>query len=431
MDNPNRTWSANLPENTVATVFGLPDVVSLRITGRTMGGGVKSIEATAPDGTVRSLSGETFRSRAKLKSTWIWQIAVAGTPAPTPLPTGIDSATPSPTPSPTSSLSPSPTDSATATPSPSPTPTATAPAITLTAPGTATINVPFVLSGVTSAAPQGATVQRQVLANGSWGNRGTALALAVDGTWQMNVTSDALSTFTYRAVLRDASGKILAVSNTAAVVVGNPRPSISITAHSSVTIGEPFVLSGKAAVWPGGSVAQRQVLDNGQWENRGATVPIAADGSWKMTATAPSSEQSMEFRALLVKDGRIVATSPVQFIEFVRVVSTPSASPTPTPTATEAAAITVTLPRKVKVGAAFVMKGTAKPVPKGSTVIRQVLIGSTWTNRGTAVPVNADGTWTMKATAPTRAQAMKFRYYVVSAGKKIVSSSVRAITFVK
>ena len=416
-DNPNRVWSANIPENTVATAFGLTDVVKLTIKSRTTGNGVKVIEALAPDGTVRTLSGETFRSRLKLKSTWIWNIALAGSTVPSPLPSGPGEILPTP----------SPTTTETGTVTPSPSPTATAPAVTLSASPTATINVPFVLSGVTSAAPSGSTVQRQSLVSGVWGNRGTAVAVAPDGTWTMNVTSDALATYTYRAVLRDAAGKTLATSDSVAVVVGNPKPSISITAHASVTIGEAFTLSGKAAVWPGGSVAQRQVLDNGQWENRGTPVPITSTGGWSMTATAPSTEQSMEFRALLMKDGRVVATSPVQFIEFVRVVNAPSATPTPT----AVPAITVVLPKTVKVGTSFVMKGTAKNVARGSTVIRQVLVGTSWVNRGSAVPVASNGSWVMKAVAPVKAQTMKFRYYVVSNGRKVVGSSVRAITFVR
>lgn len=430
-DNPNRTWTANLPENTVATAFGLPDVIGLRVLSRTAAGGVKSIEATAPDGSVRTLSGETFRSRTKLKSTWIWQIALAGSAVPSPLPTGTTSPTPSPT--------PSPTDTGTVTPTP--TPTATAPAVTLVANPAATINVPFVLSGVTSAAPAGSVVQRQVFASGAWSNRGTAVPVAADGTWKMPVTSDVLAAFTYRAVLRDGNGRTLATSNSVTVAVSNPKPSITITSQSSVTISEPFIFSGKAAVWPGGSVAQRQVLDDGQWENRGTAVPISPDGSWRMTATAPSSEQSMEFRALLVKDGRVVATSAIHFVEFVRVGSLPTVTPSPTttptpsatpsPTSTAVAAITVVLPKTVKVSSKFTMKGTAKRVPKGSTVIRQVMVGTTWTTRGVAVPVRADGSWVMAAVAPSRAQTMKFRYYVVANGRKIVGSSVRAITFVR
>ena len=77
------------------------------------------------------------------------------------------------------------------------------------------------------------------------------------------------------------------------------------------------------------------------------------------------------------------------------------------------------------------MKGSVTEAPKGATVIREVLVGATWTKRGAAASIKADGTWTMNAVAPERAQTMKFRYSVVSNGKKVVVSSTRAVTFRK
>lgn len=55
----------------LATAFGLPDVLTYRIDSRSKTGSVMSITAASTDGKVSTLTGELFRSRTKLPSTWI------------------------------------------------------------------------------------------------------------------------------------------------------------------------------------------------------------------------------------------------------------------------------------------------------------------------------------------------------------------------
>lgn len=64
------TWKVSVPQATLATAFGLPDVVNLSILMRNQTGTVGRIEATSSAGKKVSLRGETFRSRAKLPSAW-------------------------------------------------------------------------------------------------------------------------------------------------------------------------------------------------------------------------------------------------------------------------------------------------------------------------------------------------------------------------
>jgi len=54
----------------LASAFGLPDVVSVKILTLNETGSVKVIEAKSSAGKKVKLSGETFRSRSKLPSTW-------------------------------------------------------------------------------------------------------------------------------------------------------------------------------------------------------------------------------------------------------------------------------------------------------------------------------------------------------------------------
>jgi SpoIID/LytB domain protein len=63
-------WKREIPQSVLATAFGLPDVTSVKIVTLNETGTVKVIEAISSKGKKVKLSGETFRSRSKLPSTW-------------------------------------------------------------------------------------------------------------------------------------------------------------------------------------------------------------------------------------------------------------------------------------------------------------------------------------------------------------------------
>lgn len=64
-------WERVVMQKDLATAFGLPDVLTYRIDTRSKTGSVLSITAASTDGRVATLTGEIFRSRTKLPSTWI------------------------------------------------------------------------------------------------------------------------------------------------------------------------------------------------------------------------------------------------------------------------------------------------------------------------------------------------------------------------
>lgn len=63
-------WKREIPQSVLATAFGLPDVASVKVLTLNETGTVKVIEAKSSAGKRVKLSGETFRSRSKLPSTW-------------------------------------------------------------------------------------------------------------------------------------------------------------------------------------------------------------------------------------------------------------------------------------------------------------------------------------------------------------------------
>lgn len=64
-------WSRFVTQQGMAQAFALPNVVSFTINSRTATGSVASITALSLNGSSTTLTGEVFRSRVKLPSTWI------------------------------------------------------------------------------------------------------------------------------------------------------------------------------------------------------------------------------------------------------------------------------------------------------------------------------------------------------------------------
>lgn len=71
------TWTKSKTQSEMAKAFLLPDVASYVIETRTRGGGVKSITALSSTGKSSKLSGEVFRSRLNLPSTYIQRPVVS------------------------------------------------------------------------------------------------------------------------------------------------------------------------------------------------------------------------------------------------------------------------------------------------------------------------------------------------------------------
>jgi SpoIID/LytB domain protein len=69
--NPRRAWSYTKTQAEVASAFGLPDVASMDLSSRTVGGSVKSAVATSSSGQKATISGQTLRSRLGLPGAWI------------------------------------------------------------------------------------------------------------------------------------------------------------------------------------------------------------------------------------------------------------------------------------------------------------------------------------------------------------------------
>lgn len=64
-------WSRFVPQSVMAQAFLLPNVVSFTINSRTQTGSISSITAISSTGATTTLTGELFRARVKLPSTWI------------------------------------------------------------------------------------------------------------------------------------------------------------------------------------------------------------------------------------------------------------------------------------------------------------------------------------------------------------------------
>jgi SpoIID/LytB domain protein len=64
-------WSRFVPQSVMAQAFLLPNVLSFTIDSRTQTGSISSITGISSTGATATLTGELFRARVKLPSTWI------------------------------------------------------------------------------------------------------------------------------------------------------------------------------------------------------------------------------------------------------------------------------------------------------------------------------------------------------------------------
>lgn len=99
-DNPNRSWTVNVPQATVARAFGVGEVQRLEIAEQSASGGVKTMRAVLADGSSVTRTGSQIRSAFGLRSAHVTAIDGQGTAAPQP------PAQPAPVPAPTVAPSP-------------------------------------------------------------------------------------------------------------------------------------------------------------------------------------------------------------------------------------------------------------------------------------------------------------------------------------
>jgi SpoIID/LytB domain protein len=65
-------WTRAIPQNVIAQAFNLPDVIRLTYDAKTTTGSISQVTGYSLTGASRTLTGEVFRSRVKLPSTWIF-----------------------------------------------------------------------------------------------------------------------------------------------------------------------------------------------------------------------------------------------------------------------------------------------------------------------------------------------------------------------
>lgn len=95
-------WVRSIGQSSIASAFGLPDVLSLQVLNRNSSGTVGIIVGTSTTGKSVRLRGETFRSRVNLPSAWfnvLGPVISSAPSTPTPTRTATPTATPTPMPS--------------------------------------------------------------------------------------------------------------------------------------------------------------------------------------------------------------------------------------------------------------------------------------------------------------------------------------------
>jgi SpoIID/LytB domain protein len=64
-------WQRTVPIAKVTALFALPDIASVKVTGKDRSGAAVTVTATAADGTTASVAGNTLRSKLGLPAPWL------------------------------------------------------------------------------------------------------------------------------------------------------------------------------------------------------------------------------------------------------------------------------------------------------------------------------------------------------------------------
>ena len=167
--NPYRSWSVAVTQNSMSSIFGISDIMTVKVTRTLKSGAIRELTARSLDGRTASVSGSTFRSKLGLRSTYLTKITEQDVVGPITVPKG---------------------------------------GVTLVANpvGDVPDGTLVTLSGIIKKPRAGLIVQRQVQVNGgSWENRNTAVPDA-EGKFAFAVpVSGKGTTFGWRVVVMDGS----------------------------------------------------------------------------------------------------------------------------------------------------------------------------------------------------------------------------------
>ena len=167
--NPYRSWSASVTQDSMSSIFGISDIMTVKVTRTLKSGAVRELTARSLDGRTASVSGSTFRSKLGLRSTYLTKLTEQDVAGPVPVPKG---------------------------------------GVTLVAnpAGDVKDGTMVTLSGIIKKPRAGLIVQRQVQVNGgSWENRNTAVPDA-EGKFAFAVpVTGKGTTFGWRVVVMDGS----------------------------------------------------------------------------------------------------------------------------------------------------------------------------------------------------------------------------------
>ncbi len=220
---PDASWTVSVPQATMASAFGVPAVNLVMITDRLSSGAVKTLTATLPDGSTRSITGSHLQSVMHLKSRYFTSVdGLLGVPLPAVPLTPPPASAPSPTASPEVAPSVS-TPVVPASPAPSTSPSATsAPSSggdSVALPAKATLfvrqglhpaaGIALRFHGKVNLARAGLQAQQQVLKDGTWVTRASVVTDR-RGHYVFTVPKATPSgaTYQYRVVVANSAGPI-------------------------------------------------------------------------------------------------------------------------------------------------------------------------------------------------------------------------------
>jgi SpoIID/LytB domain protein len=406
--NPYQSWTVVVSQSRMSQIFGLSDVVAVRLTPFSDSTAIRTMTATSSNGATASIAGTAFRSALGslvLRSTYI---------------TGITGETGS---------SDQPTNEVNV-------------SLTRTPSGTIPAGSTATLSGTVSPASAGLSVQRQVRWDSrAWENR-ERISPAANGSFAFSLPNigPAGTTYFWRALVYRGStlvGVSPEIQGTIGSATGTPNPTpaptpapnvprndISVSLQRSpsgaLAAGSTAYLRGRVNPMSSSLVVQRQVRSGSAgWANRERVSP-GANGRFRFEmANIGPAGASYTWRVVVLDGTRIVATSGERSARITAGSNSSSSTPR--------SSVSVSLQRSpsgaLAAGSTAYLRGRVNPMSSSLVVQRQVRSGSAgWANRERVSP-GANGRFRFEMANIGPAGASYTWRVVVLDGTRIVATS--------
>jgi hypothetical protein len=231
------------------------------------------------------------------------------------------------------------------------------PRLTVKEPKSTPIRQAVSVTGTAKDFPGGATVQTQILQDGTWKTSKTVKK--VTGSYSLPLTTDAskAGTQSWRVVAKSADGRSTVVPQT--FTLKRLAPSLAVKKPKSTPIRQKVSVTGTAKNFADGATVKTQIKVDGKWKTSKTVKKVT--GSYSIPLTTSASKAGTQ-------TWRVVATDKAGKSKTTKNFTLKRLKPS----------LTAKAPKSAKIKKTVKVTGSAKNFADGATVKTQIKVDGKW-----------------------------------------------------